>query len=380
MTKLEATLALTKLIAPANKNIQNVQKELLSYETEEWEQIVSIANDDLLAPLLYKSLQRKQLYELIKDEQLKGFLKEIYKLNETRNIAILEQLHEISSILKTIGVKPTLLKGATALSEKHFENIGERAMTDIDFYVPDEKIWETIDILKEHGYKEIDPDYQMRGDWHHYKRMYRDDVAASIEIHRLLLKEESLKYFPTLSRDELFTQSSEIENAYVLKPTYELYYSFLHTEVSHMYHLHTYLALRHLQHFGVMVEKYRQEIDFDYLTKLTTKTNINDTWNDYLSVQNEFFELDVITKPSSYVQKIKDKLNTKHNRYLQLKSLITMILNGLSYNNLQKHYKFNNRAMMLLYVPHRVVKLLYIYTTDKTKKRWLFQTSEHLSS
>jgi hypothetical protein len=87
MTKLAATVALTKLIAPKNTNPAKIRESLLAYSKEDWQNIIDIANSDLLAPLLYKSLLEKNLFELLKDEELKGYLKEFYLLNETRNIA-----------------------------------------------------------------------------------------------------------------------------------------------------------------------------------------------------------------------------------------------------------------------------------------------------
>jgi len=373
VTKLEATVALTKLIAPKNREPAKIRESLLTYSQEDWQEIIDIANSDLLAPLLYKSLQEKNLFTLIEDETLKEYLKEFYHLNETRNIAILKQLEEICSILETIDVKPTLLKGSAALSEEHYNSIGERVMLDIDFYVDDEKVYECIELLKEYGYKEIDPEEKLDINWHHYRRMYKDDVATSIEIHRLLLKESSLNYFPKLNNSELFIQSSMFTNASVLKPTYELYYAFLHTEISHFYHEYKHLSIRHMQHFNVIWHKYDDDIQFKYLHNLVQSSRIDHIWNDYITVQNYFYDLETPLKKSEYLNALQKKINIKHRELLQVSVLFKMIKHGLGYTNLKKHYNFQSKFLMLFLVPFHLVKLFYYYSTNKKKRKKLFE-------
>jgi len=374
VTKLEATVALTKLIAPKNREPIKIRESLLAYSKKDWQQIIDIANSDLLAPLLYKSLIQKNLFELLEDEELKGYLKEFYHLNETRNIAILKQLKEICSILESIDVKPTLLKGSAALSEEHYESLGERAMLDIDFYVGDAKIHECIKLLKKHGYKEINPNYLLDFNWHHYRRMYKDGVATSIEMHRLLLKEKSFKYFPKTTDDELYQQSSKINNAYVLKPTYELYYSFLHTEISHLYHTHKHLSLRHMQHFNVIWQKYKGNIDLKYLNSTIQNSDISHIWNDYLTVQNYFYDLDTPTKQSEYLHAIHKKINSKNRKLLQISALLKMIKNALGYTNLRKHYNFKSKFLMPFIVLFHLFKLFYSYSINQKKRKKLVQT------
>ena len=373
MTKLEATVALTKLIAPKNREPVKIRESLLTYSQEDWQEIIDIANSDLLAPLLYKSLQEKKLFTLIEDETLKEYLKEFYHLNETRNIAILKQLEEICSILETIDVKPTLLKGSAALSEGHYKSIGERVMLDIDFYVGDEKIYECIDLLKQHGYKEIESDNELSLNWHHYRKMYRNDVATSIEIHRLLLKEKSLQYFLKTTEHELYLQSSKFTNASVLKPTYELYYSFLHTEISHFYYEHKHLSIRHMQHFNVIWHKYEADIQFEYLHDLAQSSGIGQIWNDYLTVQNYFYDLGTPAEQSDYLHAVQKKINNKNRKLLQIQTLYKMLEGSIGYSNLRKHYNFKSKFLMPFLVPYHLFKLLYSYSINQEKRKKIFK-------
>ena len=81
------------------------------------------------------------------------------------------------------------------------------------------------------------------------------------------------------------------KNAYVLKPTYGVYHSFLHAQISDESYQYRLLPIRHFQHFGVMVKKYEDEIDFKYLENLAQNYNIADIWHAYLYLQNDFFDL-----------------------------------------------------------------------------------------
>jgi len=383
MTKLDATLALTKLISPLNNNPKIVEKSVINYSEDEWVKIIEVANSDALIPLLYQSLKQKDLYKYINDEMLKEYLKEFYELNETRNIAIVKQLQEISSILESISVKPVLLKGAAALTESHYKNIGERVMTDIDFYVPDEKIFESIELLKSHGYLELDSSSKLNPDWHHYRPMYRDDIPAPIEVHRLLLGARIMRYFPEVDESKMFVQSKTIENAYILAPTYELYHSFLHTEISHSFYFYEHLDIRHLQHFSALVMLNKDNIDFKYLNLLSKEHNIDNIWNSYLKIQNYFFDLETSERlvenkdTAKHLANIKYKLKNANTPVLKLKTLIKSIQYGFGYSNLQKNYTFKSRWMMLIYIPHRVVYLIYTYALDKEKREKLDESISH---
>lgn len=386
MTKLDATLALTKLISPFNNNPKEIEESVMRYSEDNWVKIIEVANNDTLIPLLYQSLKHKDLYKYIHDSILKEYLKEFYELNATRNIAIVKQLEEICSILKSIDVKPVLLKGAAALTESHYQNIGERVMSDIDFYVPEEQIFKSIELLKSNGYLELNPSSRLDTDWHHYRRMYRDDIPASVEIHRFLLNRNCMHYFPKIDESKMFIQSKTIKNAYVLAPTYELYHSFLHTEISHFFYLQKHLAIRHLQHFSVLVMLNKENIDFEYLKLISKQHNINNIWNGYLKIQNYFFDLKTSEKfienqeTAQHLADIQYKILNANTTFIKLKTAIKKIQYALGYINLQKNYTFNSRWMMLIYVPHRTIHLMYLYVMDKKKRDNFHESISNLAS
>ncbi len=383
MNTLETTHLLTQIISPVEKNTQEIEKQLTAFDESEWEKLIELANREALIPLLYKSLQRKNLLTLIDDEQLLGYLEAFYKLNEERNIAIVTQLEEISSLFTKADIEHTLLKGATALSESHYENIGERVMIDIDISVEYDKAMQAVEILKKCGYKETDPDTPLEVEWHHYRRLYRDDIVAAVEVHRIFVSYRVSKFLPD-ECPENYKQSHKFLNARILVPTYDLYHSFLHTQVSHRYHTYKHLSIRHMQHFCVIATKY--DIDFKYLETLVKEKGLEDIWQEYLLVQHKFFNLQVDEKilknkkAQNYLYAIEKKILAKKSLWIKVKTFWKKSFYALGYINLRKHYKFEKKYMMFFYIPLRVITLLYLYGVNPTKRSKLYSEVDELAS
>ena len=383
MNNLEATKLLTKIISPVDKDTQKIASQIKKFNDSNWEQLIEVANRNTLIPVLYKSLIRKDLIKLIQDEQLLGYLEAFYKMNEERNIGIVKQLQEITTIFEEIGIKPILLKGAAALSESHYESIGERVMIDVDIAVDYERVMEAVDALKQSGYKETDPTSHLEVKWHHYRRLYRDDIPAAVEIHRTFLNARANHYLPKEDKTH-FLQSSYFKNALVFSPSYDLYYSFLHTQMSHRYHTYEHLSIRHLEHFCLIATKYN--VDLNAITKIAKEKDLVDIWQAYLLVQKEFFNLEVdktiVTNQSAknYLQQVETKLLKNNSSWLKVKAFSKKTLLALGYTNLRKYYQFENKLLLVYYIPLRVVTLIYSYSISSKKRGKLYDDIDNLSS
>jgi len=199
-------------------------------------------------------------------------------------------------------------------------------------------------------------------------------------------KSESYALFPKLSDEETYTQCSTIQNALILKPTFELYHSFLHTQVSDMSHIHNHLSLRHMQHFNVILKHYKQKIDLKLLQDITSKREVTKIWQSYLVIQNDFFDLkEPFEIPNnSYTKKVlhkvKYKLQNPNSSYLQFLSFITMSIHAFNYRNLQRNYNFTCKLFIPFLIPHRIFKLILEYSTDKKKRQETLSQVNRLSS
>jgi hypothetical protein len=370
MNRLDATLQLSTLLSPSFHDMEILKRIM---QTADWQELIKVANRYILVPALYATLKRKGLLLYIRDEQLLGYLQEVYRLNTLRNVAILEQLNEICELLQTINVKPVLLKGAAALSESHYETIGERAMMDIDILVPEEKVFEVIELLKDKdGYQELGGYGKLSLTWHHYHRLHKESGSASVEIHRYAVHTEEMKYFPKKLDDFYLIQSKSIQNASVIEPMYELYHSFLHSQLSHSYHKTKFIALRHLHHFSVMMQNYK-DVNWSMMMQMCKEHGVEKTFNEYLYLVANIFKIQLpvyigeTKSQKQYLQKVYKRVENTNTSFLKLKVLFKRLGNIFSYTKLQSHYTFTNKALMFIYVPLRVIHLVYLYVTDSKK-------------
>ena len=368
MKKSEALQILSQIISPTYNQTNNLQSIISSLTKNDWQKIISIANRYHITPSIYPKLKEKNLLKsIIDDKQLLRYIQEMYNLNSLRNKNILKQVSEICELLyMELAIEVVLLKGVSALSEAHYKDIGERVMLDIDILVPEENIFEAIDILKQNGYSEIEPK-ELEIEWHHYNRLYHPDKMASIEIHRYPLGENSP--FPRILTKEHLIKSKSIKNSYVLNPTYEILHSFLHTQLSHGYHKKYLISLRHLQHFSTMITLYNQKIDYKIIDKFMKKNNLNTIWNEYIYMIDELFSIEDKTLISyaknnqKYIYKVYYFLNNSIKlRFFIIKSIIKKMF---SHKNLNKHYNIKSGVPIFVYIPIHLILSI---------KKFLFNT------
>jgi len=376
LKKFDTISLLSQIISPEYTDFKQLKK-ILSLNEDVWEAIIDIANRHLLVPVLYASLRDKNLLELIKNEQLFAYMEEVYKLNTFRNEKILEQIKEICELLYTqLGVEVVLLKGVAALTESHYTSIGQRAMLDIDILVPENKIFDCINLLKEQGYSEIDDDTIVKGNaWHHYNRLYKKETIASLEIHRYPLSEKS-GFMKELHSEQL-SRSKIVPNAYVLNPTYELIHSFLHTQISHEHHKYHVLALRQIHHFAVMLHLYKNSIDHDIIFHFVNQNQILQIWNEFFYLINKLFMLDnkETIDSSSYKQiyykNVEKTINNQGSYLLKFQLILEEIKYRFGYKFLSNKYNFQNRYLTPIYMLIHLPVVMYKFVFKK-KSREMF--------
>ena len=96
----------------------------------DWEQVLAVALDAGVGPLLYKATRGKNLIPHAVETELRNS----YYLNAGRSILLTSEFEAIQNRLSTCGVPFILLKGA-ALAETIYKNPALRPMVDIDLLV-----------------------------------------------------------------------------------------------------------------------------------------------------------------------------------------------------------------------------------------------------
>ncbi|BDY12402.1 nucleotidyltransferase domain-containing protein [Hydrogenimonas cancrithermarum] len=272
----------------------DAEKEKFEKEISEgdidWVKLVGVANGNFLTPALYHALESKKLFDLIDDPLLEGFLKEVYRNNAERNEGILGQLEDIQKILAPAGIKPLLLKGAAVISEKLYPAPGIRTMTDIDIMMHPEVFQEGLALLKKRGYIEFGRDL---GRWHHHTpRINKKGFPAAVEPHFRVIFDQKIEYIPY---DEVTSQRSRnrlLKDSNVLKPTWHLYHTFLHSAVVDKSHQRWKLALKNVYDFSVLASSYGEEIDWNLLYSLAEKYHHEKILEDFLYLAEKLFMLE----------------------------------------------------------------------------------------
>jgi len=338
----QALLDLAVLISP--KETSRAKEIILSPKTP-WMEIIDFANQHFLVPALYSALKKKGCYDLIKDVLIKEYLGTVYGFNETRNKAILVQLQEIANLLSEIETVPVLLKGAAALSEEYYPYIGARVMSDIDIWVPEEKIMESIDLFESKGrYRPVDNTHDL-WDVHHYRKIYSEDGIATLELHFKSLA-AAYPYFTNEILIEHIRPSKHVDGTMVIEPTFDLYHVFLHSEISDHAYEHQTLSLRQLHHAATIIDTAGEKIDWKTLDSVITTHKLTNVWRDYLYMLSALFDVNI---PAEYLGKEThlneilfhiDRSNSEPP--LEIYSIVEYGKKVLSYTALQRQYNLKS--------------------------------------
>jgi hypothetical protein len=120
----------------------------------DWEAIVEVANRTLLTPGLFDALSRASRLDVLPDEE-RTYLDFIHGCNLERNTRLRTQLVEAVGRLNSVGVEPTLLKGAVRLFCDPDGRLGSRMTRDLDLNVDEHEAEAAMKCLVDIGYQDL---------------------------------------------------------------------------------------------------------------------------------------------------------------------------------------------------------------------------------
>ena len=265
-----------------------IEKEIADGAID-WVKLVGVANCNFLTPALYYVLESEKLLYLLDDPTLEAFLKEVYTINENRNRGIIEQLCDMEKILAHADIRPLLLKGAAVVSEKLYPSIGMRTMIDIDVMLHPNVFKEGLALLKENGYIEFGRDL---GRWHHHTpRINKEGFPAAVEPHFRVIFDRNIEYIPYNETTSQRSRNPLLKGSDVLRPTWHLYHTFLHSAVIDKSHRRWKLALKNVYDFSVLASFYGKEVDWNLLYSLAEKYHHGKILGDFLYLAEKLFML-----------------------------------------------------------------------------------------
>ncbi len=217
--------------------------------------LVLLLSNHFVLPAVTLKFQKYGLLHLFPDEYQEHFL-EILELNRKRNQEILEQLVEVSSAMENENIQPIYLKGTANLLDNLYYDVGERMIGDIDFLVPEKDYLKAAGLLLDMGY-ETKGGLYLDGfqDMKHYPRLFRKDVPADVEVHRIPVREQFSRKFNTELLGRHKKQIPGISNCYVSCNEHKLIHTFIHSQFSNLGHKHKKIGLRCLYDYFLLSQK-----------------------------------------------------------------------------------------------------------------------------
>ena len=209
----------------------------------DWDDFIWTCSNHLIIPVIYLKFREYDLLEYLPNG-LASHLEEIYTLNCVRNEQILLQMREINATLNKAGISPIYLKGTGNLIDRIYCDIGERTIGDIDLLVPEADYLKAIDLAKETGYVNYWGEPRNPEQLKHYPRLYKNEVPADLEIHRLPVRPEYAKYLNA----EMIIQNKKVVAAfpgcYVPCHDHKVILNFIHSQFSNSGHRLGVVSLR----------------------------------------------------------------------------------------------------------------------------------------
>ncbi len=213
----------------------------------DWEHFVNLCSNHLVLPVIYLKFRAHGILEYL-PEELSEHLNEIYELNVARNTQILKQLQHITEVLNSRNIYPVFLKGAGNLLDELYSDIGERILGDIDFLVPEKDYLMAGQLFEDEGYASvipIQPHIDITG-LKHYPRLSHPDFAASIEIHRIPVRENYLKRYNSTIIDQEKKTVRSLQGCFVLSENHKIIHNFIHSQLSNRGHVYGIISFRDL--------------------------------------------------------------------------------------------------------------------------------------
>jgi hypothetical protein len=227
-----------------------------------WEGVISIAVGYFLLPALWKALKRKGLTHDL-PPAVKDFLHEVYVLNTARNEKLKNQAIEIIDTLSQARISSVLLKGGAFLFDATQEDLGDRMMVDIDVLVPEDRLAQSVVILKDLGYDTLG-DKKRRP--HHYPPLFRHGEVATIEIHWCIGDETKLLP-PEHAFDDAIALEAGASKVWIPSPTHRIIHNMFHAAVQDDDFRRGVISLKALHDLARIAEAHRATIDWEQIDR-----------------------------------------------------------------------------------------------------------------
>lgn len=218
--------------------------QIISKNQFDWERFVYLASNHRVLQLIYSKWRAANLLKFM-PQDLEEHIHEVYCLNQERNLAIIEQLDDVTQCLNQANISPVYLKGAANLIDQLYLNIGDRLLVDIDLLVSQNEISDAVAMLKANGYTNYTGKKCVASP-KHYPRLTKQDLGADVEVHFLAVSPEYSDNFNYETIKQNWKGVEAHPYCYVLSDEDKLRLNFIHAHLNNGGYRKRLLSLRDL--------------------------------------------------------------------------------------------------------------------------------------
>ncbi len=336
------------LLLDENQGLKEGIKEKFISGEVDLDKFVYLCSNHLVLPAITLKFQKHGLLDIFPTEYA-NHLQDILKLNQKRNRKILQQIDEINAALKKENIQPVYLKGTANLMDNLYSDVGDRMIGDIDLLVTEEDYLNTADLIIKLGYKNDKTVYYDVKKIKHYPRLYREDVPADIEIHRVPVDIQYSKIFNSnlIFRDKI--RIKDKTNCFVSSDVHKLIHTFIHSQLGNIGYHFRIIPLRDLY-------------DFYLLSKRVD-------WKDVLKEVEEKSKAQVFYDNVSYLLNTSSNIsipkNKKSNKFAnQHKWFLNHPKNHRYYINTLKLYYLISQRVLKAFINKNAFRNIYVRIKD----------------
>ena len=304
--------------------------------------LIKILSSHLLIPIFYFKIKKLKLTKYFADE-LVQYLKEIYKINKSRNEVLIKETNAIVKILNKNNIDYVLLKGASYINSNLYDDNGIRMVGDIDILVNSKCILKASNLLLNHGYS-IDKNTPIISSHRHLPRFIHDKKLFAVELHKRLIEKVNFKELRT---NDILKNKIKKYHYNFLSPRNQIIYNIYNHQLNNSGYYKLSYDLKNLYDTCLLVKK--------------TKINNNRIINSYIKI-SKILNINVFDniEPKNY------GFNFMRFR-LREKSFYFRIINDFICNQLN-HFDYRKRQFIEFFIVKGYRNLVVLRLIKKIKK------------